>query len=415
MPVIAQILSELIPFWMNRGMRQEQKETMDLQQEMMKQQLKQQQMNYKQSQQVIDYLNTLPPEWRASAQKHPLVTNLLMSITNRGQEGAGQAQPQTLDIATGDIAPPPPQAGQGLAGQIAESQLGLGGAGNVIKDILFKEMGIGRSTEIVRTESLTHPVTGDRVIVPRTRTGEYLWDKAQPAPPEYTTQAIEMGEGAKGVMQYDKLRGFRPGMPETQIMQTAPPVMQKPIKEISLPLWVHPVTLESPGPGMSPEEAERQGYKRVSTEAKNRIDAAKGMREVLAKMGKLMEQVFPPKGGLRERMTGVPSRLFGAKTQYDPVAAQLESFINGTVAPIIRSFGEKGNLSETDVKRAINLMPKITDSADVAWGKFKNLLELIDNIQRSAIGGKPGLRLKPSGKTTKPSLKPKKEDPLGLR
>ena len=402
---ISDVIMQLVPFWMTHGQRQQQAEMMKLQQ-------KQIQMNIKEKQQMLDVINSLPENVRASAMLSPKIAGTLLMLTNRGQEQPtemaipqpGQIPPMA-DIAAGGIAAPGPS----LPSQIAEGQ--LGDIGGILGDVLYKELGIGRSSEIVTTETLQHPETGEMVRVPRTRSGEYRWELSQPAPPELATETIKTPTGAEAVMLYDKLRGFRPGgatLP--QIMPTAPGTMELPIKTTEMPLWVHPETLESPPPGMSPDEAAKLGYRKVSTEAKKRIDAAKGMREVLVKLGELMRQVFPPSGGVRERIKGAPSRMLGAKTQYNPQAAQLESFINGTVAPIIRSFGEKGNLSETDVKRAINLMPKITDSADVAWGKFNNLIELIDNIQRSAIAGKPGLGLQP-----RKQIPAKTEDPLGLR
>ena len=404
------ILPMLIEHLMTRGQRAEQIESMNLQQEQMKLQQKQINLNIKEKQQMLDAIDSLglSRQEKAGISLNPKIGGLLLSLSGRGQEfpqrdiAAEKAIPQ-------EFIPKQPS----LIERITQGQLGAEGIGGILGDVLYKELGIGRSSEIVTTETLQHPETGEMVRVPRTRSGQYKWELSQPAPPELTTETITQPSGAQSVMLYDKLRGFRPG--GIQIMQKAPAAVEKPIKETSLPLWVHPQTLESPSVGTSQQQAEQQGYRRVSTEAKNRIDAAKGMKEVLVKLGELMKQVFPEKGGLRERMTGAPSRMLGARTQYDPNAAQLESFINGTVAPIIRSFGEKGNLSETDVKRAINLMPKITDSADVAWGKFNNLIELINNIQASAVGGKPGLSLKPSGKKAKPLLKPKKEDPLGLR
>ena len=40
-------------------------------------------------------------------------------------------------------------------------------------------------------------------------------------------------------------------------MQKAPAAVEKPIKETSLPLWVHPQTLESPSVGTSQQQAEQ--------------------------------------------------------------------------------------------------------------------------------------------------------------
>ena len=64
----------------------------------------------------------------------------------------------------------------------------------------------------------------------------------------------------------------------------------------------------------------------------------------------------------------------------------LEKLINGTLAPIVRSLGEKGNLSDTDIKRARELFARLTDRADVAWQSFGELKKLIANAKRVRLG-----------------------------
>ena len=61
--------------------------------------------------------------------------------------------------------------------------------------------------------------------------------------------------------------------------------------------------------------------------------------------------------------------------------------INGTLAPIIRSMGEKGNLSDTDIKRAANLFPKLSDSGTVAWQRLEQLKTLIREGKEKKLGG----------------------------
>lgn len=57
------------------------------------------------------------------------------------------------------------------------------------------------------------------------------------------------------------------------------------------------------------------------------------------------------------------------------------------MAPLIRSLGEKGNLSDNDMKRAIELLPKLSDTSEVAWGKYQQLTELFRDVQRASISG----------------------------
>ena len=389
-------LPQLIGFLATRGQRQQEFQARQQKMDYMKSQKQLMDMGIKKNEQILETIKSLPEELQPLMLMNPEIGSLLVANAKIGMPGQEQPTGQApFAQPTAEVGPPVGDVarGPGLAGEIAGMQLGP--IQNIIPDLLRHKYGVGRSAEVLPPVQMSHPETGEPIMVPRSHTG-FRFDLAYPAPPEYATQTIKEPSGAERVIQYDKLRGFRPG--GIQAIPTAPGTMEMPIKTTELPLWVHPQSLESPPPGMSPAAAEKAGFRKVSTEAKNRIDAAKGMMEVVAKLGELMKQVFPPSGGLRERMTGAPSRLFGAQTQYDPIAAQLQSFINGTVAPLIRSFGEKGNLSETDVKRAINLMPKITDSADVAWGKFNNIVELMNNIQKSAVAGKPGLSLKPQPK-----------------
>ncbi|RPI49104.1 MAG: hypothetical protein EHM49_10470 [Deltaproteobacteria bacterium] len=225
-------------------------------------------------------------------------------------------------------------------------------------------------------------------------------------PQEMMSANIELPGGAKGLSVFPKYRGSGMGAGGPgQFIQTAPPEIQKPIKEDDIPLWVHPDTLQSPTPGTSAEEATRQGFKRVTTNAKTQIDSIKGMSEVLSKLGELMMNVFPSKGGIEERIIGGPSRWIGAKAQTSPLATEFDAFTNGTLAPIIRSLGEKGTLADSDIKRAIALMPRLTDSAEVAWGKYKNLIRLFEEIQRSAVqGSKKNVNLMPGKKKEVPSV-----------
>jgi hypothetical protein len=73
--------------------------------------------------------------------------------------------------------------------------------------------------------------------------------------------------------------------------------------------------------------------------------------------------------------------------QTNPDAATLERLINGTLAPIVRSMGEKGNLSDTDIKRAKFLFPQLTDSGDVAWNMLKELKSMISKNKQAKLGG----------------------------
>ncbi|MHB8123112.1 MAG: hypothetical protein ACYDG4_13260 [Desulfuromonadaceae bacterium] len=152
-----------------------------------------------------------------------------------------------------------------------------------------------------------------------------------------------------------------------------------------LSLWVNPQTLSTATQGMTPEQAKAEGFQRVSTQAKQNIDALKAANIVVTEIKTLMAKVFPEKESFASPQRAL--RPIGAALQTNPDASRLFSLVNGTLAPIVRSLGEKGNLSDQDMKRAQNLFLKGTDSAKVAWDKTNGMLDLLGKIQRSTFSG----------------------------
>lgn len=165
-----------------------------------------------------------------------------------------------------------------------------------------------------------------------------------------------------------------------------------PIKEEERAQYIHPDMLTSPPPETSPNAAYKMGYKKISTQARNTVDGVNSVRSVIDQIQTTFHTVFGPEkqasSNLWDRTRRGIVRKGGSVLQTWPEAANLESLIGGTLAPIIRSLGEKGTLAEGDVERAINLMPKLTDNDAVAWGKLRQLESLIDGIQKSVVAGK---------------------------
>lgn len=191
-------------------------------------------------------------------------------------------------------------------------------------------------------------------------------------------------------------------------IQTAPSPSDLPIKEDDLVSWRHPDTLVPPPLGVTPKQAEAQGYRRLSTQATANIDAIKSIDPILQRVKELATKVFGPsdmsgkKSAIGQRTIGAGLRTIGAYTQLDPDAAELMSVINGTLAPTVRGLGEKGNLSDTDIKRAQGLFPSMTDTPDVAWRKLNGLIGVFGEIQKRQITGLPS----PSLSVGKPQRKP---------
>ena len=170
-------------------------------------------------------------------------------------------------------------------------------------------------------------------------------------------------------------------------IKTSPSLKSMPIAEQNIPLWRHKKNLDSPPMGITPKEAEAKGYKRLSTAQVDAVQNFGQVENILATIEGLMEKVFPKEESALGRMIGAPKRKLSAIAQTDPDAAMLMRLINGTLAPIVRSMGEKGNLSDTDIKRAAKLFPDLMDRGPVAWGMLTELKGIIERNKQTKLGG----------------------------
>lgn len=83
--------------------------------------------------------------------------------------------------------------------------------------------------------------------------------------------------------------------------------------------------------------------------------------------------------------------FIGAKLQTNPEAAAFEQTRGALATLLIRAIGEKGTLAEGDVKRAVDLIPRITDNQETAAFKLQALRDiftqrkttLLDTAQRA--------------------------------
>lgn len=194
---------------------------------------------------------------------------------------------------------------------------------------------------------------------------------------------VEQPGGGRKKVAVPKILGG--GVPNLSI-QTNRPTRQKPIPEKDLPLWINTQSLETPSVGMSPENAQEQGFKRITTGQREKLTSLGSVGEILSKVEKLMGEVFPQTETFLGRVGGAIKRKTGAVTQTNTNAAQLNKLLQGTLAPVVRALGEKGALSDTDIKRAIALFPNLTDDADVAWGALQQIKEIIQDAKNQALG-----------------------------
>jgi len=192
---------------------------------------------------------------------------------------------------------------------------------------------------------------------------------------------VEGEGGSQSVMRVPKYGS-------QQTFQTRPPEVGRPIMGADAPLWIKPSTGERAPVGMTPNQAMGQGFKRITTGQVDSFKSFTSAETIVAEVENLMSQVFPETESLAGRVMGGGKRKFGQLLQTNTEAQKLYSLIQGTLAPVVRAMGEKGNLSDTDMKRAINLFPELTDDADVAWGKIKQLKDLIGTLKTKSLGGK---------------------------
>lgn len=155
-----------------------------------------------------------------------------------------------------------------------------------------------------------------------------------------------------------------------------------------------------PPPGATLRDVQSGGYQVQSSDLEKLQISQQGANAVLDRLDTLVDNVFPT-GHIIDRLQKAPGLMYELYAQDDPNVALYQSLYRGTLAPIIRALGEKGTLAEGDVRRAIELMPKLLpfpDKKEVA----KQKLQQIRDILQKASG-------KESGQTTQTPQTPTKE------
>jgi hypothetical protein len=180
-------------------------------------------------------------------------------------------------------------------------------------------------------------------------------------------------------------------------IQTAPAPRDLPIPDDAAKNYRGPNGEVMPA-GMTPKQAQAAGYRQMTTEEMTALSSRKGALSVLGTLKDLTTKVFLANNAV-ERFTKTPETNWGIYTQSNEDMVAYEAFRQGTLAPLIRSFGEKGNLSDTDIARAQSLIPKllpVPDTASVAQKKIEQLEKwLLDAVDKEAKVQQPGLGKNP--------------------
>ena len=323
-------------------------------------------------------------------QKQKLIDMLMQQYTTEQGAKPGEAQTTPMGSSITDAlsavdmpggTTQPPQQGASPAGKMSPISMALA---KEATDIDF--LGAGRLTEQqASNKRLTEQ--GAARLAQQTRGNDIREKGYERGFGEYTPIKIQIPGGGEQTALIPKFLN-QPGGGQPPTIQTKPSFKEMPIDEQNLPLWRNKETLESPPIGTTPKQAQEQGYVRVTTGQLDAVQSFGQVENILAQIDGLMGKVFPDKKeGAMGRVVGGTMRVAGAISQADPDAATLMGLINGTLAPIIRSMGEKGNLSDTDIKRAANLFPKLSDSGTVAWQRLEQLKTLIREGKEKKLGG----------------------------
>lgn len=151
---------------------------------------------------------------------------------------------------------------------------------------------------------------------------------------------------------------------------------------------------------LDPEEAARlrvpygttvagaRGKHPLTTVGEGQKVALEGTGAILSKLETLADKVFIAKSPL-ERFMKAPKTAAGLVTQSDSDVVLFNTLKEGILANIVRTFGERGTLTEGDIGRARALLPKIwpiPDTREVALGKLKQLRDLIAEIEQRNTG-----------------------------
>jgi hypothetical protein len=124
--------------------------------------------------------------------------------------------------------------------------------------------------------------------------------------------------------------------------------------------------------GMLDDKIER--YNTAKENSSNNSGIASKQRAALNVLSGLMNN-YQAQGPIGGRFTGFMNALTGGG--YNPAVAAYDSGASGSLGTIIKALGDTGALSEGDQKRALEQLPKTTDSEEAAKYKYQQLIQIL--------------------------------------
>ncbi len=124
--------------------------------------------------------------------------------------------------------------------------------------------------------------------------------------------------------------------------------------------------------GMLDDKIERYQDAKESSSSSSGI--ASKQRAALNVLSGLMGN-YQAQGPIGGRFTQFMNTLTGGG--YNPAVSAYDSGASGSLGTIIKALGDTGALSEGDQKRALELLPKTTDSEEAAKYKYQQLIQIL--------------------------------------
>jgi len=151
-----------------------------------------------------------------------------------------------------------------------------------------------------------------------------------------------------------------------------------------------------PPAGILWNQLDTSKYKIQSPEQQKNENTLAGVSQIL---GRMVDLYFDPKnplyfeGGIQERIKKGISNMSDLASQGHTNASSYNALVEGSLAPIVKSLGETGNLAKEDITRARKLLSDLAlpDKKGVAVQKFKQLYEILQKgLGRNARLDLPG-------------------------
>ena len=96
--------------------------------------------------------------------------------------------------------------------------------------------------------------------------------------------------------------------------------------------------------------------------------------------------IIPFPKSIGERLTLGNVNILKSRIQADPNMARFEALKKGIVSLVARAKGEVGVLTEQDIQRVIDTLPRLNDRQDVAYGKLQDMMDTFNEFEQRITG-----------------------------